>query len=115
MILDNLIETKRAGSIYLIGINRPSQRNCVNPRASLELVSAFKDFEDDNELKVAILYGVGGNFCSGYDLKAMSCQDEDIAVQMPQVPDGMISPQSHRFMVKMNEIYIAVLYVILNA
>ncbi|XP_064108345.1 enoyl-CoA hydratase EchA19-like isoform X2 [Macrobrachium nipponense] len=32
---------------------------------------ATEDFESDPSSKVAVLYGVGGNFCSGYDLKEL--------------------------------------------
>lgn len=30
---------------------------------------AFQEFDSDKSAKVAVLYGVGGNFCAGYDLK----------------------------------------------
>lgn len=30
---------------------------------------AFQEFDADHSAKVAVLYGVGGNFCAGYDLK----------------------------------------------
>jgi len=54
--------------VTTIAINRPEKRNCVNHATAIELEKAFKEFEEDPESHVAILYGKGGTFCAGYDL-----------------------------------------------
>ena len=36
---------------------------------------AFEDFERDDSLLAAVLWGEGGNFCAGADLKAISRND----------------------------------------
>ena len=36
------------------------------------LQNAFDEFEDNTAARVAVLWGKGGHFCSGADLKAMS-------------------------------------------
>lgn len=33
--------------------------------------SAVEDFNNDDNAKVGVLYGIGGNFCAGYDLKEL--------------------------------------------
>jgi enoyl-CoA hydratase len=65
----------------LIAINRADVRNCINSEAALQLSSAIEAFENDPESPVAILYGVGGNFCSGYDLKELA-ENKDAAATM---------------------------------
>uniref|UniRef100_A0A0K2UT44 Uncharacterized protein n=1 Tax=Lepeophtheirus salmonis TaxID=72036 RepID=A0A0K2UT44_LEPSM len=70
------IEKDTQYHIMSIGINRPNKRNCVNYETSEALLQAFLDFEADNEMNVAILYGEGGNFCAGYDLEELSDLDE---------------------------------------
>lgn len=64
--------TSRLGNVFLIGINRPSKRNCVNTETAQLLISAFDEFEKDDSLYVGILYGKDGNFCAGFDLSEVS-------------------------------------------
>lgn len=67
-----LIKSEKTGNITLIGINRAEVRNCVNTETAQQLSLAIETFENDPESPVAVLYGVGGNFCSGYDLKELA-------------------------------------------
>jgi enoyl-CoA hydratase/carnithine racemase len=64
--------TKSPDGITTITINRPAVRNCVNHATSLELASAFLNFDADPSQKVCILTGAGANFCSGYDLREVA-------------------------------------------
>lgn len=58
--------------IALVTINRPNERNAVDESTAEALASAFHRFEDDDQLRVAILSGSGGTFCAGADLKAFA-------------------------------------------
>ena len=61
------------GRIAVITINRPERRNAINALTSYELLQAFTDFRDNDELWVAILTGAGDKaFSAGNDLVAMS-------------------------------------------
>jgi len=55
-----------------ITINRPEVRNAVDGPTATALADAFREFEQDDALCVAILSGAGGHFCAGADLKAMA-------------------------------------------
>jgi enoyl-CoA hydratase len=55
-----------------ITIRRPEVRNAVDGPTSAALADAFRSFEIDHELSVAILTGAEGNFSSGADLKAIA-------------------------------------------
>ncbi|XP_027207010.2 enoyl-CoA hydratase EchA19 [Penaeus vannamei] len=68
----DLVLVDHIGEITTIGINRPEKRNCINSPAATALLQAFQDFDKDESSKVAVLYGVGGNFCAGYDLEEVS-------------------------------------------
>ena len=48
-----------------IGINRPNKRNCVNKATADLLFDAFNKFNEDDDYHVAVLHGIGGNFCAG--------------------------------------------------
>lgn len=49
-------------------IRRPGKRNALNLETIGSLRGALESFEHDDQLRVAILSGAGGNFCAGYDL-----------------------------------------------
>ncbi len=63
---------ERKGKVCTIIINRPEVRNAVNRSTAMELADAFRAFEEDETLRVAVLAGAGGTFCAGADLKALS-------------------------------------------
>ncbi|XP_053570700.1 enoyl-CoA hydratase EchA19 isoform X2 [Bombina bombina] len=79
--------TKRHGTIYTIGINRPNARNAVNPETAAQLVQAFNEFETDPTLTAAVLHGIGGNFCAGFDLKELSSNATSLRIE-PDVTKG---------------------------
>jgi enoyl-CoA hydratase len=60
------------GSIAVVTINRPDVRNAVDGPTAAALADAFRRFDADDALAVAILTGAGGTFCAGADLKGVS-------------------------------------------
>ena len=66
------IRTRTEGNIFIVSIARPAARNAVDHDTALALYGAFKAFDADEALSVAILTGEGGNFCAGADLKAVA-------------------------------------------
>jgi enoyl-CoA hydratase/carnithine racemase len=70
--MSNLIQTQAKDDVLVVTINRPEVRNAVNGATAEALADAFRDFDADPHLHVAILTGAGGTFCAGADLKAVS-------------------------------------------
>jgi enoyl-CoA hydratase len=64
------IRLERRDAIVTIVIDRPEARNAVDGPAARALAEAFREFERDDALRVAVLWGAGGVFCAGADLKA---------------------------------------------
>lgn len=62
----------RDGRIAIVTIERPERRNAVDAATAQALYDAFKAFDADEGLDVAVLTGRGGYFCAGADLKAIS-------------------------------------------
>ena len=60
----------RSGPVTTIILDRPEVRNAVDGPAAAALAEAFADFDADTDASVAVLFGAGGTFCSGADLKA---------------------------------------------
>ncbi|MGB0839843.1 MAG: enoyl-CoA hydratase-related protein [Chitinophagales bacterium] len=64
---------ERDGWVLKVTINRPEVRNALHPPANEELAGVFNAFEKDENLRVAILTGVGQqSFSAGNDLKYMA-------------------------------------------
>lgn len=63
--------TERNGRVYVITINRPERRNCIDAETEDLLVEAWHEFKSDQDLFVAVLTGAGEKaFCAGADLGA---------------------------------------------
>ena len=77
------VETRDA--VMTVGIDRYEVRNAVDGPTAAELAEAFRDFDSNDVLRVAVLHGIGGEFCAGADLKAMS---EDPARMNRVASDG---------------------------
>lgn len=64
------VVVERRAAVLVMTIDRPAQRNAVNRAVSLALAEALDVLDADPTLRVGIVTGMGGNFCSGMDLKA---------------------------------------------
>jgi enoyl-CoA hydratase len=60
------------GAVMTVVLDRPEVRNAVDRGTADELVAAFERFEADEAARVAVLWGAGGSFCAGADLKAVA-------------------------------------------
>jgi enoyl-CoA hydratase len=65
------VEATADGPVLTIAMHRPEKRNAVDGLMAAELLRAFERFEADATLRIAILWGAGGHFCGGADLKAI--------------------------------------------
>lgn len=61
--------TEMRDGVLIITINRPDAKNAMNKAASELIAAALDRLDEDNELRVGIVTGAGGTFCSGMDLK----------------------------------------------
>jgi len=66
---DEVLVEHTAG-MAIITINRPEARNAVNRAVSYGVCAAIDELDARDDLRVGILTGAGGTFCSGMDLKA---------------------------------------------
>ena len=61
---------EKDGHIAKVGLNRPKERNALDPEIMLELHRAWIDINRDEMIRVVILYScLPDIFCSGMDLK----------------------------------------------
>jgi enoyl-CoA hydratase len=88
------IQLERSEAVATIVIDRPEARNAVDGPAARALADAFREFEQDDELRVAVLWGSGGVFCAGADLKARGTER---GLRLAPDGDGPMGPTRMAF------------------
>ncbi|MER0444406.1 crotonase/enoyl-CoA hydratase family protein [Streptomyces sp. Edi4] len=68
------VRSERHGPVTTVVLSRPGARNAVDGPTARALADAFRAFEADEHAAVAVLWGEGGTFCAGADLKAMGTE-----------------------------------------
>ena len=69
------VRIEKDGAVWTVIHDRPEARNAMNPASADALTAAFLEFDADKDACVAVFYGAGGAFCSGWDLKYVSTLD----------------------------------------
>lgn len=62
----------RKGKVAIVRLSRPERRNAVDAATAAALADAFRTFDADDRLSVAVFTGTEEAFCAGYDLKALA-------------------------------------------
>lgn len=79
---------ERDGHVLTVTLNRPEARNAFSPDMLVRAADAWKLLDEDPELRVGILTGAGGTFCSGMDLKALAAgMPDDVQARWSEDPD----------------------------
>jgi enoyl-CoA hydratase len=68
---------EREGHTALVTLNRPQKKNALSGEMLVGMYDAWVEIDRNPEIRVAIVTGAGGNFCSGADLKAMAAGHPD--------------------------------------
>lgn len=68
------VRVERQGPVSTVIMSAPESRNAVDGATAAELLTAFSDFEKDETALAAVLWGEGGSFCSGADLKRIGTE-----------------------------------------
>ena len=82
--------------VFTVTLNRPDSRNAVDRETAEALAEAFRHFDADDSLRVAILTGSDSNFCAGADLKAAASGDPGRSNRIATDGDGPMGPSRMR-------------------
>jgi len=66
------VRVEESGPVQTVVLSRAETRNAVDGPTARALADAFRAFDGDDRAAVAVLWGEGGTFCSGADLKAIT-------------------------------------------
>lgn len=61
--------TEVRDGVLIVTLNRPEARNAANKALSEQVAAAMDRLDGDDDLRVGIITGANGTFCSGMDLK----------------------------------------------
>ncbi|TMJ45867.1 MAG: enoyl-CoA hydratase, partial [Alphaproteobacteria bacterium] len=87
-----MVRIEKLGAVWTIIHSRFAEaRNAMDPHSADALVAAFREFDADDSASVAVLWGEGGAFCAGWDLKFASTLSDRDAFQR-HVVDGLAFP-----------------------
>lgn len=86
-----MIRTEDRGQVRVVTIDRPEVRNAVDGPTAASLADAFRAFDADDSVCVAVLTGAGGIFCAGADLKAIT-DGRGNRVETDMAADGPMGP-----------------------
>src|ERR1700728_5374388 len=82
------VRIERNGPVTTVIINRPGARTAVNGPTAAALYAAFDEFDRDDSASVAVLWGDGGTFCAGADLKAFGTPEANTVHRTGPGPMG---------------------------
>jgi enoyl-CoA hydratase len=80
------------GPVAIVTLDRPEVANAIDRPTAGELADAFRRFDGEPSLHVAVLVGAHGTFCAGADLKAMGETGAPRASRVAPDGDGPVGP-----------------------
>jgi 2-(1,2-epoxy-1,2-dihydrophenyl)acetyl-CoA isomerase len=90
----------RHGPVTTLTLNRPMRRNALTVELANQLLAALAHADGDPAVRVVILQGYGGHFCSGLDLQAAfrdhSPSPAEGAALVQQILVGSLHPLMQR-------------------
>ncbi|MFY2860055.1 crotonase/enoyl-CoA hydratase family protein [Mycobacterium sp. THU-M104] len=86
--MNDPVRVERNGAVTTVIIDRPAARNAVNGPTAAALYAAFDAFDRDDTASVAVLWGDGGTFCAGADLKAFGTPEANAVHRSGPGPMG---------------------------
>ena len=90
------VRVETDGPVTTVVLDRPDARNAVDGPTAAGLADAFRAFDADDSQSVAVLYGDGGTFCAGADLKAIGTERGNQVTEPVEGADGPMGPTRMR-------------------
>lgn len=84
------VSVEKNGPVTTVVLDRPEARNAVDGPTAKALAQAFRQFDADDEARVAVFCGANGTFCAGADLKALA--DKSRRNRLEARGDGPMGP-----------------------
>jgi enoyl-CoA hydratase/carnithine racemase len=89
----SLVITEKKDGYAIVTLNRPDEMNALSKQLRADIITAFTDCQNDENIRVMIVTGKGRAFCAGFDLKEMASSDQgntadEVGNDMAKAVDG---------------------------
>jgi enoyl-CoA hydratase len=81
--MQSAVRIERDGPTATVVLERPEVRNAVDPATAAALAAAFAELDRDDAVHAIVLWGAGGTFCAGADLRAVAAGWDPSRLQAP--------------------------------
>ena len=80
---------ERDGHVAVVTLNRPERKNALSMEMMARMYDAWVEVDTNDDIRVAVVTGAGGDFCAGMDLKAFAggFDDDPWQARMADDPD----------------------------
>lgn len=68
---ENLVLFEKRDHIAFVTLNRPEQKNAIDPELSAALIATWDAIKEDRDVRAVVLTGAGDAFSAGADLKKL--------------------------------------------
>jgi len=87
------VRIEKQAKVWTVIHSRPEAKNAMDPASAAALEAAFLEFDRDDQAAVAVLWGEGGAFCAGFDLKhAAAVSNSGSAIETHPYPADERAP-----------------------
>jgi len=83
------IRVEKQGVVTTVILDHPERRNAVDGPSARALAEALRAFDADPDARAAVLWGAGGTFCAGADLKSFGTER---GLRVEATGDGPMGP-----------------------
>jgi enoyl-CoA hydratase len=92
----DLVRVEVSDGVASVVLNRPEQRNAINPEMVTALRATFDRIEADPDVRVTVLSGAGPVFCAGMDLKSFTKGEADAILNGPHRFAGFVARERRK-------------------
>ena len=82
------VRIEKNGKVWTVIHSRPEARNAMDPESAQALLETFQRFDADRDAAAAVLWGEGGAFCAGFDLKFVGSMEPKQFEKLDRGPMG---------------------------
>lgn len=75
---ESVLLEETQGNVRILRLNRPAKKNALSGELTVALVSAIDNANEDNNIRVIGITGVGDTFCAGADLSPAKNRDSAV-------------------------------------
>ena len=83
--MQTLLVTRPHEAVLEVTLNRPAKKNAINAEMWAELSEVLRHARDERSVRVLVLGGAGGAFCSGADLSGTNLSGSDTLTRMRSI------------------------------